>query len=161
MGVCRGTMATNHLTGRIHYDRHRTIVYQLDLHVRSKLSRRHPNPKRPQIVRELLIKRLGNIRVSGVNKAGASAFLTVAVESELANYQNAAARVLNADIHLALGIGKDAQTRNFVREPTPLLRRVGDVYAEEDQQSAVDLADDHAIDRYQCPLNALNNRPHR
>src|SRR5262249_23433537 len=89
-----------------------------------------------------------------------AALAAVAVERELADHEHLAAHLGQLQVHLALGVVEDPQAHHLVGQPTGLLGGVGLGHAQEDEQTAADLADHPLIDRHPGRAHPLEDGTH-
>jgi len=112
------------------------------------------------LVDEEVVELAGFFWWGGGVEGGALAASYVAVEGELGDGEDAAADILQAEVHFAVLIFEDAEARDFFCEVggVGLGVVVGD--AEQDQQSGADLAGDFAVDCDLSAADALDDRSH-
>ena len=102
----------------IDQDRHRTVIHQVQRHVRLKHARFHANSEGLQRFHEILVKRLTLFGWSGLVEARAALPADVTVEGELRNRENRAASIEQRTIYFALIVIEDAQIHGELRSLT-------------------------------------------
>ena len=96
----------------------------------------------------------------GLDKAGAAALATVAVQGKLGDGEYAAADVEDRAIHLALVVGEDAQMSALFSAEAQGLVVVAGAEADEQEQALADLAVELAIDADAGAADALDEDFH-
>ena len=90
------------------------------------------------LCKEQLVSIHGERRLCGLDKAGPVAFFRVAVKGELAHHQSRIAKVLCAEIQLALCVRKDAQARAFIGKLGHDVQTVGIPDTQQDHKARPD-----------------------
>jgi hypothetical protein len=96
-------------------DRDRTVINERHFHIRTKYSGLDVQSSRNEQLDKDLVEQLGLLRPRGVNVAGTAALAAVAIKSELADDQHAAADFRYREIHFAVGVVEEAQARDLLR----------------------------------------------
>ena len=103
---------------------------------------------------------LGLLRWSGPDKARALALTGVGEERELRDGEDLSSDVFDAQVHLAVFIAHDPQTRDLPGEPVGLGLPVSLGDPDEQQETGAYLGDLLAPDRNGSPLYPLEDYPH-
>ncbi len=140
---------------------HRTVVYKVDVHHRSKLSgcdgttevtceHRH----------ESIVHRLGMFRRCRVNERRSVASFDTAIEGELRDDKSIPAHVDDRPVHLSLVVREDPQVGTFACHPFQFCVGVKSVDAEKDEHPAVDRAHSLPVDSNSGAFYSLNKCYH-
>ena len=97
-------------------------------------------------IEKALVQALGNRGWGGLDKAGAAALATVAVQGKLRDGEHATADVEHRAVHFALVVGEDAQVSALFSAKAQRLLVVARAEADEQDQALADLAAELAID---------------
>jgi len=113
-----------------------------------------------ELADEALVERDRGGGTRGVVEGRARAFARAGDERELAHNEGAAVGVADGEIHLAVGVLKNAERGDFLGKPFSVVRRVAGGDTEQDEEAAVDGADGLAVDDDTGGGDALNDRFH-
>jgi hypothetical protein len=98
-----------------------TIVRERNVHHRSERTGLYgPDARCAQLLAEVIKEHFCFFGWSGGDEAGALAFAGIGEEGELRDGEYFAPGFLDPEVHLALIVGEDAQTRNLLSEPVGL-----------------------------------------
>lgn len=118
------------------------------------------NTRIAALFHETLIKLPCEAGRSGVIETGAPSFASVSRQCELRNDQNTATRIQHAEIHLALVIREDTQSKSLLGERTGFSFGIRAEYSEKDQQTPTDSPDYRSIHFHTGFFDTLQNRSH-
>lgn len=136
-------------------DGHGAVVDQRNLHIGLENTLSHPEPKTLHRSAELLVERPGKVGGGGIGEAGAVSLLAVGIKCELADHQDLALSLKQAEIHFALRVGEDPKLDDFLSHPMRDGRSIRRADAQQHQDSGADLAYNGPIDNYLACLDSL------
>ena len=143
------------LCRRIQNQCHRTVIRQLDLHVRTEPPFGHGNPQCPQSIGKRDDQRLGHFGSCGVDEAGPTTFLAIGIEREIGDDENASVHILHRTIHFSRIVFERPQIGDLVCEPFGIRSGIAHGDADKSQPTSLNLADRFARNFYAgtgCPL---------
>ena len=129
----------------IEEDGDRTVVDDLDRHVRLKDSGCDAYSERLQGADKFFVERSALLRRCGVNEAGPALAARVAVERELRNGEYCAAHLQQRAIHFALIIAENAQVHDFFGRGCGRSWRIVSSHGDEDCEARANFARDVAV----------------
>lgn len=144
----------------VDHQRHRAIVYEINLHHGAELSGFHAAGPGSQLCNKFLIQRDRDLRGSGVSKARPAPLCRISVQSELGDNENPSPGFLHRAVHLPFSITEDAKTDQFIRHPGDSQAVVTGPESDKNEQSRPDFAGDPLVHCHPGSCDPLNNNPH-
>jgi len=136
------------------------IIQEPDLHLRLKGTGLHVYAESPEFCNHALVEWHGSFGPCGLNKTGATSFSTIPVKGELADEEYRAPDITESEVHFPVSVFKDSQPGDFSGEPDHVFLGIISGNAKQDQESSLNLPDDHSIDGDRGFRNALNDCTH-
>lgn len=102
----------------------------------------------------------GDGGTGGAVVGGSGALAQFTEQGELADDEQVAGDVGDGQVHAPVGVFKAADAGQLLRQPLPLVGVVISLYAEKNQQAALDGADGGAVDGDAGLIDTLNYRTH-
>ena len=100
------------------------------------------------------------VRSGGTDEAWAIPLFRAGMKGELTDDQNAAACLFHAEVHLALGIGKDSHLHNLGRKPVRVIAIVIVLNAQQHEKSLINAPNHFFINGDAGVTGALNQGAH-
>src|SRR5262249_60719412 len=144
----------------LQHDRDGPVVDELDGHVLAEDAGRDGDALAAQLVAELVVEGLREVRRRGVHEARAVSLARIRDEGELAHDQRSAADVQDAAVELAAFVGEDPEPRDFSGGANSVGPRVIARDAEENDDAGCDLGGDDAVDANARLRDALADGSH-
>ena len=126
------------------------MVDKMNLHGGSKFTRGHRYSVLSDTVLKKAVKRFGLGGTGGSGKVRTTPLAGISHQGELTDYQHRCLDVNQREIHLPTGILKNTQVDAFVCQITSILRRIGVLNPQKNQESQIDMSNPFLFYRYRC-----------
>src|SRR5689334_24417984 len=140
---------------------HWTVVDEIKLHHGAKLAGFNLHAESPERLHKGVVEWKCGIGRCSVRVVRPAALAVVAVERELGDRKNCAARLADTEVHAALLVIEDPQVHDLVGHGFAGFRCVLPGYADQHHQAEADPPDRVAFYTNFRSAHSLHNRPHR
>jgi len=109
---------------------------------------------------KIFVKWFGNLGLSSVAPRRSQATAHIAVKRKLRNDKHGSSHFIHGDIHASIGIVKDSERHNLFGQILRIVWCVVVCYAQQNDETLLDLADNLFFDLDRSARDALNYRSH-